>query len=62
MPAAMPKRLLPGSLSARRCRRGASAKWLGVVAAPDAKVAIEVVAKEFRTDARRLLGCGNGDP
>jgi hypothetical protein len=36
-------------------KRGAKRQWLGVVEAPDAKAAIEAAAKEFKTDARRLL-------
>jgi hypothetical protein len=30
-------------------------QWLGIVEAPDAKAAIEAAAREFKTDARRLL-------
>jgi hypothetical protein len=30
-------------------------QWLGIVEAPDAEAAIQAAAKEFKTDARRLL-------
>ena len=33
----------------------AKRQWLGIVEAPDAQAAIEAAAKEFKTDARRLL-------
>jgi hypothetical protein len=33
----------------------AKREWLGIVEAPDAQTAIDVAAKEFKTDARRLL-------
>ena len=33
----------------------AKRQWLGIVEAPDAKAAIEAAAREFKTDARRLL-------
>jgi hypothetical protein len=33
----------------------AKRQWLGIVEAPDAQTAIDVAAKEFKTDARRLL-------
>ena len=33
----------------------AKRQWLGIVEAPDVKAALEAAAKEFKTDARRLL-------
>jgi Ser/Thr protein kinase RdoA (MazF antagonist) len=33
----------------------ARCEWLGIIEAPNAKAAIEAAAKEFETDARRLL-------
>ncbi len=35
-------------------------EWLGIIEAPNARAAIEAAAKEFNTDARRLLAVWRG--
>jgi hypothetical protein len=55
----MPKRPPPFELEPMPAwsiyKLAATRQWLGIVEALDAKTAIEAAAKEFKTDARRLL-------
>jgi hypothetical protein len=37
------------------CRAASKAKWIGSVEAADADAAVEAAAKEFKTDAWRLI-------
>jgi len=46
----------PVSLPCRFCRVAAKGKLLGNVEAADADAAIEVAAKQFKTEAWRLIG------
>jgi hypothetical protein len=58
---AMPKRPFPCEFEPMPLpawsiyKLAAKRQWLGIVEAPDAKAAIEAAAREFKTDARRLL-------
>jgi len=45
----------PPLLSWEIYRAASKAKWIGTIEAADADAAIEAAAKEFKTDARKLI-------